>query len=321
MVDHVKIYVKAGDGGNGCTSFKGVKFTRSYRPDGGNGGGGADVIIRADANLRSLEKIRFNQHVRAESGRCGQANKKKGAEGRPRVIRVPPGTIIRNLDKDLLLRDLTDPDAELVVAKGGEAGKGNTKSRLATAGLLGEEKNLSLELKLIANIALIGYPNSGKSALLAKLSSARPKVASYPFTTTSPFLAILEFNDFEEPSDLSLAEMPALARGSSQGKGLGIEFLRHAERAKLLIHLIDIAGSEGRDPLEDYKTLNDELGAYDLKMLDKPQIIVANKIDLPCAQDNLEKFRSALNKKVYPISTEDGRGIKQLLKAISNYFK
>lgn len=320
MVDNVKIYVKAGDGGAGCDSFKGVKFTRSRRPDGGNGGRGADVKIRVDTNIQTLNSFKFNQHFRAENGKIGQANKKKGADARPCIIRSPLGTIVRDAKNNLLLRDLSGPGEELVVAKGGEAGKGNRRAKAATRGFPGEERQLLLELKLVADIGLIGYPNAGKSAFLAKITSARPKIASYPFTTTSPFLAVLAFSDFTEPANLTIVEIPGLIKGSSTGKGLGAQFLRHTERAKLLIHLIDMSSQEGKNAFEDYRDLNQELKAYSPQLSQKPQILVANKMDLPQAKANLDKFSAKVKKEIYPISAITGIGIEALLKHLKSYF-
>jgi len=321
MIDSVRIYVKAGDGGNGCNSFKGKKFTRSYHSDGGNGGRGADVIIRVDRNKQSLEYVRVKQHFRAENGKCGSGNKKKGADGRPCVIKVPPGTIIRDAKTNLLLRDLAEPDGELVVARAGEGGKGNAKVKPATSGLPGEERHLSLELKLVADIGLIGYPNTGKSTFLARISSARPKTASYPFTTSSPFLGALELSDFDEVPALIIVEIPGLIKGSTRGKGLGAQFLRHAERTRVLIHLIDMAAEEGRDPFEDYRNLNQELKSYNQRLFNKPQILVANKMDLPKAEINLRNFSSRADKKIWPISAKECAGIKELLDCIKNYFR
>ena len=321
MIDQVKIYVRSGEGGSGCDSFKGAKFTRSRRPDGGNGGRGGDVIIKVDSNIRSLEKLRFNQHFRAENGKVGQSSKKRGADARPCVIKVPCGTIIRDLENDLLLRDLIEPDAELVVARGGQPGRGNTRTMLAIAGLPAEEKRLSLELKLVADVALVGYPNCGKSTFLSKISSARPKIATYPFTTTSPYLATLQFSGFEQPESLAIVEIPGLIKGSHQGKGLGAQFLRHAERAKVLIHLIDMAGKAARNPWEDFQDLNYELKLHSRVLLDKPQILVANKMDLPEAKPNLKKFAAQLRQKVYPVSALKAEGYEELLNDIKRYFQ
>ena len=320
MIDRARIYVKAGDGGDGCNSFKGKKFTRGRRPDGGSGGRGTDLVIRVDNNTQSLEPFQFRQHFRAENGKHGQANKKKGADGRPCIIKVPPGTIVRDINNELLLRDLIGPDEELVVAKGGGGGKANTRTKLATFGLPGEEKYISLELKLITDVGIIGYPNVGKSSLLTKLSSAQPKIANYPFTTLVPFLAVVESSDFTEPSHLTIIEIPALIKGACQGKGLGAQFLRHAERTKVFIHLIDMAAQEGRDPLDDYRDLNQELKAYNPQLLDKLQILVANKMDLAKAEANLNRFSSKVKKKIYPISTLTNVGIEELLNDLKGYF-
>lgn len=320
MVDNVKVYIKAGDGGSGCNSFKGVKFTRSRRPDGGNGGKGADVIIRVDKDIQTLEEFQFKQHFRAENGKCGRANKKRGADGRPCIIKVPAGTIVHDLKGNLLLRDLAESDEELVAARGGEGGKGNTKIKSATVGSSGEERHLLLELKLVADIALVGYPNAGKSTFLTKISSARPKIGSYPFTTVSPILGVLEFSDFEEPSALSIVEIPGLIKGSGEGRGLGAQFLRHTERAKLLIHLIDMGAQEGRDPFQDYQNLNQELKFYKQKLFNKLQILVANKMDLPNAEINLRDFSAKVKKKIYPISAMAAKGIKELLDVLRTHF-
>ncbi len=321
MIDTAKLYVKAGGGGSGCNSFKGKKFTRTRRADGGNGGKGADIIIKVDGNTQDLEHLHFKHHFRAENGKCGQANKKKGADRRPCIIKVPRGTIIRDLKGNLLLRDLIETDEEVVVAKGGEGGKGNTKTKAATAGLPGEEKHLSLELKLVAGIGLIGYPNAGKSTFLSKVTSARPKIAAYPFTSLSPFLGMLEFADFAQPHSLAIVEIPALIKGSCEGKGLGTQFLRHTERAAILIHLIDMAAYEGRNPVEDYYNLNQEIKLYSPHLAKKTQILVANKMDLPQADANLSSFSSKVKKKVYPISALTGEGIEELLNHLRSYFQ
>lgn len=320
MIDTAKIYVQAGNGGCGCNSFKGKKFTRTRRADGGNGGKGSDIIIKVDSNIQSLEQLQLKQYFRAENGKGGQANKKRGADGRPCIIKVPAGTIVRDLDNNLLLRDLVELDEQLLVVKAGEGGKGNTKTKAATAGLPGEARHLYLELKLVADIGLVGYPNSGKSTLLSKLTAARPKIAAYPFTSKSPVLGMLEFSDFAEPNHLVIIEIPALTKGSSEGKGLGVKFLRHAERAKVLIHLIDIAALEGRNPVEDYHNLNQELKLHSLQLAQRPQILVANKMDLPQAAANLSSFRSKVKRRLYPISAVKGEGLQELLNHLRSYF-
>jgi GTP-binding protein len=339
MLDRVKIYVRAGDGGNGCNSYKGKKFTRSRHPDGGHGGRGGDIVIRVDRNIQTLEHLQFKPHIRAENGKPGLANKRKGADGRSYIIKVPQGTTVRDVKNKLLLRDLVESEEEFAVAKGGTGGQGNSRTKTATAGLHGEEKSILLEWKIVADIGIIGYPNVGKSTLLTKISSARPKIASYPFTTSSPILAALESADFTEPYTLIVVEIPALIRGAGEGKGLGTQFLRHAERSKILIHLIDMAASGERDPFADYLNVNRELRMYNLNLGNKTQILVANKMDLPEAKRNLQKFALKAKKKIYPvknfenysskiditngiysISAKEDRGINELVSCIRNYF-
>lgn len=320
MIDSVKIYVKAGDGGPGCNSFTGKRFTRSWHPDGGDGGKGADVIIKVDRNAQNLAKFQFKHHFRAADGKQGRANKKKGAQGPPSIIKVPLGTIVRDIDNNLLLGDLTEENAELVVAKGGEGGRGNSKTAAATQGLPAEYKHLSLELKLVADIGLVGYPNAGKSTFLTKISSAQPKIANYPFTTLAPFLATLEFADFDDLPVLTIVELPGLIAGSAEGKGLGAQFLRHAERAKVLILLIDMAAEEERDPFTDFQVLNKELKTYNRGLREKPQVLVANKMDLPQAEINLRNFSAKTKQKVHPISALNGTGIKDLFAELRSYF-
>ena len=320
MIDQAKIYVKAGDGGSGCKSFKGVKFTRSRRPDGGYGGQGADVLIRVDSNIRTLEHFQYKREFRAENAKQGSSNKKKGADARPCLIRVPPGTVVRDFKNDLLLRDLVQPNEQLLVAKGGAGGRGNSKEKSQTEGWPGEERHLSLELKLVADVGIIGYPNSGKSSLLAKITKAKPKIAAYPFTTTAPFLGALELPDFSEPDSLTIVELPALVKGSHDGKGLGAQFLRHSERVRVLIHLIDISGQEQESPLTRYQDLNRELATYQQNKGQKPQVLVANKIDLPGASANLDKFAEQVKVKVYPVSVLNDQGIPELIQELRNYF-
>ncbi len=320
MIDSVKVYVKAGDGGGGCTSFRGIKFTRSRRADGGFGGRGADIIVQADRNTRSLEHLQFQQHFRGENGKFGQANKKKGACVRPSIIKVPPGTVISDFDNNLLIRELLEDGDSVIVAKAGEGGRGNNKSAEATAGLPGEEKRLLLEFKLIADVGIIGYPNSGKSTFLSKVSSARPKIADYPFTTTSVCLCTLDFEDFTQPETLILLEFPGIVKNADCGKGVGNKFLRHAERLKLLIHMVDISGQDGRDPVDDYLAVNEQLRIYGKDIINIPQIIVANKIDQPQAQANLARFSSQVKQRVFAVSGLTTEGISAVTKYLKDYF-
>ncbi|MFH1045468.1 MAG: Obg family GTPase CgtA [Candidatus Omnitrophota bacterium] len=321
MTDKVKIFVKAGNGGNGCNSFRGLKFTRSRRADGGHGGNGADIIFKVDRNLLSLDEFKFRQHCYAEHGKAGESNKKKGADARPCIIRVPPGTIVRDLKYDIVLRDLVNPEEELLAAKGGRGGRGNVVTNEAMDGTLGEEKQLLLELKLIADVAVIGYPNAGKSTLLSKLTQARPKIANYPFTTTTPFLGVLVFSDFKEPHSLTLIELPALVDGAHQGKGLGAEFLRHGERAKAVLYVLDMSGQEGRDPIDDYRHLAQELLHYNPGLAQKNKIIAANKMDLPGAEERYKRFLAKTKEKVLAISALQNTGIEALAKQLRSILK
>lgn len=321
MVDQAEILVKAGNGGNGCNSFKGAKHTRLRHPDGGSGGRGADVILRVDRNIQDLERFKFNPRFQGENGKIGQSNKKKGADARPCIIKVPRGTLVYELEHQLFLGDLVEQEAELAVAVGGEGGRGNSRAKPATPGGAGEQKRLLLEFRLVADVGIIGSPNSGKSSLLARITSSRPKIAHYPFTTITPLLGVLQFADLREPAGLTLVELPGLVNGSTAGKGLGAQFLRHAQRCRVFIHLVDMAAQEGRSPLEDYGQVNRELERYNLALARKQQLLAANKMDLPEATRNLKQFSAKVKEKVYPISALSGEGIENLLKDLRGFFK
>jgi GTP-binding protein len=313
FVDQAKINVKAGKGGRGCRCFYRDKYTRSGIPDGGDGGKGADIIIRADRNLYTLLDFRYNQHFFGLHGGHGSGKNKRGKDAPAIIIRVPCGTEIKDLKSDCVIASLNRDMQELVVACGGKGGLGNQhKIQEATEGQPGEEKNLLLDLKLIADAGLVGFPNVGKSTLISAISNARPKIAAYPFTTKSPVLGVVGKND----EAFVIADIPGLIEGSSAGRGLGDKFLRHIERTKILIHLIDMAGYEGRCPIEDYKKINQELKAYDVGVYKKLQLIVANKMDLENSERNLKKFKRVIRKKVYPISALKKEGLEELIDAI-----
>lgn len=314
FVDQAKIYVQAGDGGKGCSSLYRDKFMRWGKPDGGDAGGGADIIIRADRNLYTLLDLKYNQHFRGSHGGNGLSNNKKGRDALPVIIRVPVGTTITDAATNCVLRDLKSDAEEVIVAKGGAGGKGNHKRNLeGTPGEQGEEKELILDLKLIAEVGVIGFPNAGKSTLIASISNAQPKIAAYPFTTKFPVLGRVKYKN----KAFVAADIPGLIKGSSTGRGLGDRFLRHVERTKILIHLIDMSGFEGRDPLEDYKTINQELKGYNVLLGKKIQILCANKMDLEEAQGNLKRFRKVVKKTVYPISALKREGLEDLLDAVA----
>lgn len=313
FIDQTRIYVKAGDGGKGCHSFYRDKWNRKGWPDGGPGGDGGDIIFEVSENVHTLLDFHYRQHLKAGSGYHGSSSNKKGARGEDLRVKVPPGTIIKDAVTDLVLRDLVGNNDSVIAAKGGAGGRGNSKNHIAEDGSPGEEKTLLLELKLIADCGIIGYPNAGKSTLISRISSARPKIASYPFTTKAPVLGVVKVHN----KAIVAAEIPGLIEGAHEGRGLGDRFLRHVERTKILIHLVDAAAVEGRDPVSDYRKLNKELKAYSKALLAKPQIVVLNKTDITGAEANIRKFRKALPKvKVFQISGATGKGVDELLSAV-----
>ncbi len=323
FIDQAKIYVKGGNGGKGCNSFYRDKYTRFGIPDGGDAGKGSDIIIRADRNLFTLLDFKYNKHFYGLHGGHGSSKNKKGRGASDIIVRVPVGTTVRDIRIDCILRDLDKDEEEFVVASGGKGGIGNKRRHEATIGEPGEEKELLLDLKLIADVGVVGFPNAGKSTLISNISNAHPKIALYPFTTKSPVLGVVKASD----KVFVIADIPGLIEGSSCGKGLGDKFLRHVERTKILIHLIDMSGFEGRDPVEDYKIINTELKNYSKShpcaqgwgkdVFKKHQIIAANKMDLEGAGANLEKFKKAIKKKVYPISALKKEGLEALIEAVS----
>ena len=317
LIDQAKIHVKAGDGGNGCTSFYRDKFVRKGKPTGGNGGDGGNIIFKVDKNTRTLLDFQYNRHFKALRGGHGGSNNKTGRSGEDLYIKVPPGTILKDAATDLVLRDLTPDGEEVIVAVGGSGGKGNTKKRDATPGEDGEAKELALELKLIADVGIIGYPNVGKSTLISRISSAKSKIANYPFTTKAPILGIVRMHD----GALAFADMPGLIEGAHKGRGLGDEFLRHIERTRILVHMVDIAQVEVRDAYSDYVTISNELSLYGRHVSEKPQVIACNKMDLPRAKENLDAFRKKIDKKIFPVSAVTGVGVKELLDEIWNLAK
>ena len=321
FVDVVTITVKAGDGGNGCVSFHREKFVQAGGPDGGDGGRGGDVIFEATERMHTLMDFRYKRKFTAENGGDGMANRRSGKSGEPVVIQVPPGTVVREKATGKLLLDLYQAGERKVLAKGGNGGFGNqhfaTPTRQAPQFAKPGEKRdiieLTLELKSIADVGLVGFPNVGKSTILSVVAAARPKIANYHFTTLQPNLGIVKHDDYS----FVLADIPGLVEGASEGVGLGHAFLRHVERTRMLLHVLDIAGSEGRDPLEDYDAIMKELEAYgDLK--DRPMIVVANKMDLPGAEENLQRLREKLagtGIDIYPVSAATRQNFKALLYA------
>lgn len=311
FVDEAKVYVKAGDGGDGCNSMYRDRYHRYGRPDGGEGGNGADAVFEADQNIHTLLDFQYRQHFKADSGSHGSSNHKKGRYGEALHIKVPPGTIIRDAKSGLVLRELIHPGDHVIIVKGGSGGHGNSRHRTAQPGALGEEKTVILELKLIADVGIVGYPNAGKSTLISRISSARPKIADYPFTTKAPVLGVVKIH---EGASLVVAEIPGLIEGAHLGKGLGDRFLRHIERTKVLIHLVDIAACDCRDPYKDYVNLNKELKLYSKELMKKHQVIALNKSDLEQSKGNIKKFKKHIRGiKAFPISAVTGEGVKGLL--------
>jgi GTP-binding protein len=314
FVDTAKVHVKAGHGGNGCQSLYKDKYSRYAVPNGGPGGNGGNVVIRVNGNIHTLLDFQYRQHFKAVKGENGSSNNKKGKDGPDCVIQVPPGTIIKDFNEGIVLRDLTALGEEFIVAKGGQGGRGNASKKPVTEGIPGEERTLVLELKLIADCGIVGFPNAGKSTLISAISKARPKIAAYPFTTKEPVLGIVEY----KPDRLfKVADIPGLIEDAHKGKGLGDKFLRHIERTKILVHIIDMAGVDGRDPVEDYKALNNELKDYGARLETKTQVLVANKIDLPEAAANLKRFKEKVKKEIFPISAMTGEGTKELIEALA----
>ena len=318
-MDTARIQVKAGNGGNGCISFRREKFVPRGGPDGGDGGNGGNVILIATLGMSTLIDLHHNPRQVAENGGHGTGKQRDGADGTDCVVKVPAGTLVRDLDTTELLADLTAPDESVVVARGGIGGKGNARfksstfqaPRVAEKGEPGEEREISLEIKLIADIGLVGYPNAGKSTLLARTSAATPKIAAYPFTTLRPNLGVVRIN---REQNFVLADIPGLIEGAHKGAGLGHQFLRHIERTKMLIHVIDLSATDGRDPITDYEQLNLELGHYNELLTKLPQIIALNKIDMPEAEANLERVQAYFGKrKVFAISAITGAGVNQLM--------
>jgi len=329
FIDTARIFVKAGNGGNGAVSFRREKYIAAGGPDGGDGGKGGDVVFIADESIRTLVDFRYKRHYRAEPGRSGGSSNCTGRNGEDLVIKVPPGTVIKDEETGRILADITKPGQSAIIAKGGKGGKGNqhfaTPTRqapnFAKSGEPGEERWILLELKLLADVGLIGYPNAGKSTLLSVVSAATPKIADYPFTTLEPNLGVVAVDDNES---FVLADIPGLIEGAHKGAGLGHEFLKHAERTRILIHVVDISGVEGRDPAKDFDIVNGELVQYSPVLANKPQVVAANKMDLPGAEENLAGFRAAVEPRgyeVFPISAAAGRGTKELMRHVARMLK
>lgn len=318
--DSAKIFIKAGDGGNGAVAFHREKYVAAGGPDGGDGGKGGDVIFVADKNVGTLLDFRYKRKYVAENGGNGQGDNRSGKNGEDLEVRVPMGTLVRDEETNLVICDLKEDGERFVVAKGGIGGWGNAHFASATRqapkfakpGLPGDERMVTLELKLIADVGLLGFPNVGKSTFLSIVSEARPKIANYHFTTLTPNLGVVNMGD----GSFVIADIPGIIEGAHEGVGLGHEFLRHVERTKMLLHIVDVSGIEGRDPLNDFDTINKELELYSPKLAKKVQVVLANKSDLPGFEENYEIFKAALEErgyKVFPISAATKKGIREVL--------
>ena len=326
FIDKVDIYVRAGNGGNGCVSFRREKYVAKGGPDGGDGGRGGNVVFRVAEGENTLLDYKYRHKFVAKNGGDGSQKKFHGKNGEDTVLRVPAGTVIRDKQSGKVIHDMSD-GKDFVVCHGGKGGWGNMHFATATrqvphfarSGRDGEEAELTLELKMIADIGLVGYPNVGKSTLLTYISSARPKIANYHFTTLQPNLGVV---DLDGAKGFVIADIPGLIEGASEGVGLGLEFLRHIERTRVMIHVVDAAGTEGRDPIADIKAIDKELAAYDPELLKKPQVIAANKIDSIYGDENeiIKALKDEFEKdgiKVFPISAVSGQGLKELLYHVS----
>ena len=324
FIDRVKIYVQAGTGGNGTVAFRREAHVPKGGPSGGDGGRGGSVTFVATNSLSTLLDLRYYREYKAQNGEKGHAKKMHGADADDLVIRVPVGTCVYDDDTGNIIADLTKDGQRAVIAKGGRGGRGNARfassrnpaPKICENGEPGEKFNLRVELKLLADVGLVGFPSVGKSTLLSVVSKARPQIADYHFTTIVPNLGVVQVKDGRS---FVMADLPGLIEGASQGKGLGHQFLRHIERCRVIVHIIDMSGSEGRDPYEDYVTINKELGEYEYRLLERPQIIVANKMDGDEAEENLKKFKEKLgDQKVFPIIAPIHEGIDAVLYAVAD---
>ena len=325
FVDHVKVYVRGGDGGDGMVAFRREKYVPNGGPAGGDGGKGANVVFIVQEGLRTLMDFRYKRIFKADRGTHGMSANKHGAKAEDLVIEVPPGTVVKDADTGETIADLVEHGQTAIIAKGGRGGRGNSRfatpanpaPELSEKGEPGFERNVILELKVLADAGLVGFPSVGKSTLLSVVSAAKPKIAEYHFTTIVPNLGMVET---EDQRSFVMADLPGLIEGAHEGIGLGHQFLRHIERTRVIVHVIDMSGMEGREPYEDYLTINKELEQYNMRLTERPQLIVANKMDMPDAEENLEEFRKKLpeDARIFPISALSRQGLNNLLFAIAD---
>ncbi len=328
FIDEAKIRVKAGDGGNGCVAFRREKFVPRGGPSGGDGGKGGDVIMESSERHNTLVHFRFNPEYKAERGRHGEGSNRTGREGEDVLLKVPVGTIVYDDETGEKVVDFSRPDERVVIARGGRGGRGNAQFATSThqaprehePGRPGEDRVFRLELKLLADVALVGYPNAGKSTLISRISAARPKIADYPFTTLQPNLGVVVVGKPPDEKSFVVADIPGLIEGAHAGAGLGTQFLRHIERTRLLVHLVDVSDSSGRlDPVKDVEVINQELESFGAGLKQKPMIMVASKIDV-ANKDKLAKLKKYCKKEnleLFPISAVTGKGVDELLYAMA----
>jgi GTP-binding protein len=320
FIDEVRIYVKAGNGGNGCMAFRREKFVPRGGPSGGDGGRGGDVYLVASPHQNTLLHFRFNPEHKAERGRHGEGSNRTGHEGQPIDVLTPVGTVVYDAETGEKLHDFTTPGERFLVARGGRGGRGNARFATAThqaptehePGHAGQERRLRLELKLLADVGLVGFPNAGKSTLISRLSAAHPKIADYPFTTLEPQLGVVQLDDFRS---FVIADIPGLIEGAHLGQGLGIQFLRHVERTRVLAHLVDVSESSGREPVHDFEIIMQELAAFSEDLAAKPMLLVATKIDVAQDPARLESLKALAGERGLPffaISSVTGEGLEQL---------
>lgn len=323
FVDEVEIKVEAGKGGDGCTAFRREKYIEMGGPYGGNGGHGADIIFKVDEGLHTLLDLRYQKTIKGSNGEAGRGKNQHGKGASPLVVKVPLGTVVTDLDTGLVLADLSHKDQEEVIAKGGRGGRGNTafKTQTNTApdysekGEEGEVKNLKVEVKMLADVGLVGLPSVGKSTIISCVSRSRPKIAAYHFTTLNPNLGVVKASDGRS---FVMADLPGLIEGASHGEGLGDKFLRHIERTRVIAHVIDMSGSEGRDPYDDFVLINKELEAFNEKLIKKPMIVIANKMDLPGAKENLEEFKKKVDLEIFEVSAATNTGLNTVVDKLAD---
>ncbi len=323
FVDEAIVELFAGDGGNGCKAFRREKCVPLGGPFGGNGGKGSNIIFKVDVGLNTLLDFKYKRKIKGDRGENGLGKGKHGKGAEDIIVMVPLGTVITDMETDLIIADLTKPDDEVIVAYGGRGGRGNiafaTRTNpapdFAENGEPGEYRKVKLELKLIADVGLVGMPSVGKSTFISKVSASKPKIADYPFTTLKPNLGVVRVSDGRS---FVLADLPGLIEGASLGHGLGIQFLKHVERTRVIVHIVDMSEYSGRDPFEDYTIINNELKQFNEKILNKPQIVIANKMDMPGSKENLEKFKSKIDVPVYEISAITGEGLDVILLKVAD---